>query len=170
MKTTAIVSTLLAGTLAFGTLASAQDRDGRRDGDRRDRAERIEQRQERRAERAVRQDRREDRAYRQGYQSGAYQGGAYQQPRAHYTQPGYGYTQPNYGYGYNAPRYYDNNVRFSRGGYLPHAYRQQGYHVNNWNAYPHLYAPPYGHQWMHVGNEYLLVALATGLIANLLTH
>ena len=39
--------------------------------------------------------------------------------------------------------------------------------VNDWRA-RHLSQPPYGHQWMQVNGDYLLIALATGLIANLL--
>lgn len=33
-----------------------------------------------------------------------------------------------------------------------------------------LYAPPSGHQWVQVDSEFVLVALATGLIANLLIN
>ena len=63
---------------------------------------------------------------------------------------------------------YEHQRRFYRGGYLPREYLGGGYYVNNWNAYPGLYAPPYGYQWVNVGGEFLLVALATGLIANAL--
>jgi len=70
---------------------------------------------------------------------------------------------------YQQPSYRASH-RFYRGGYLPYEYRQPVYYVNNWNAYPGLYAPPYGHQWMNVDGEFLLVALATGLIANALLN
>lgn len=151
MKTSAIVCAVLAGTLGLSSVASAQswrdDRGDRRQDrraeqreDRRD--DRREQRAERREQRQEwRQDRREDRAWRQGWNAG-------------YEQPRY-YAQPNYR---PAPR-------FHRGGYLPQQYRH-GYHVSNWNAHPGLYSPPHGHQWMNVDGEFLLVALATGLIAN----
>jgi Ni/Co efflux regulator RcnB len=97
-------------------------------------------------------------------------------PQRHYNNaPNYynhGYNQ-GYHQGYNrgyAPGYYANNTpRFYRGGYLPHSYRQPTYFVANWNAYPSLYAPPYGHQWVQVGNDFLLVAVTTGLIAHMLT-
>ncbi|RYY99566.1 MAG: hypothetical protein EOO24_17265 [Comamonadaceae bacterium] len=69
---------------------------------------------------------------------------------------------------YQQPRYYSNGPRFQRGAYLPHEYRQQRYYVNDWHSHRGLYAPPHGHQWMQVGSEFVLVALATGLIANLL--
>jgi Ni/Co efflux regulator RcnB len=162
MKASALVCAALAGTLGFSTLASAQDRDGRRDdhprAERRDdrrearderRDDRQDWRQDRREQRAERQDRQEDRAYRQGWRAGDYH------------QPSYQYQQP---------RYYSQAPRFQRGGYLPYEYRQRGYYVNNWNAYPSLYAPPHGHQWMNVNGELLLVALATGLIANALMN
>lgn len=149
MRTTALVCAALAGSFGFSSIAAAQDWRRDRDHDRfEQRQERREDRQERRADR---QDRREDRAYRQGYRAGV------QQPAYVYQQPSYAYSQP--AYRSHAPR-------FQRGGYLPHAYRGHGYHVGNWNAHPSLYAPPHGHQWVNVGGEFLLVALATGLIAN----
>ena len=58
--------------------------------------------------------------------------------------------------------------QFQRGGYVPHEYRARQSIVNDWHA-RRLHAPPAGHQWMQADNgDYLLVALATGLIANLL--
>lgn len=171
MKAQAILCAALAGTFGFSSLAVAQD--GGRRGDRQDRLEqrqerrearqerlqeRRELRAERRDDRRDRQVQRVDRAWDRGYHAGVQQPRyVYQQPRYTYSQPSYVYSQPSY------PRYY-------RGGYLPYEYRNSGYYVNNWNAYPGLYAPPYGHQWVQVGSDFLLVALATGLIANLLTH
>lgn len=72
-------------------------------------------------------------------------------------------------------RYYHHyyyNARgpeFRRGGYIPYEYRNRQYVVVN----PHqhrLYAPPRGHQWVQVGTDYVLVAIATGLIANLILN
>lgn len=37
--------------------------------------------------------------------------------------------------------------------------------VNNWRNYRGLYAPPRGYYWTRYGNQFLLTALATGLIA-----
>jgi Ni/Co efflux regulator RcnB len=149
MKSSAIVCTLLATTLGFSTLASAQDWNGRRDHDRNQRAE---QRHD------GRQDQRRDDRARHWERNNA---------QRSYSQPSYVYSQPSYGY--QAPRHYANS-HFYRGGSLPYEYRQQQYYVNNWNAYPGLYAPPYGYQWVQVGSDFALVALATGLIANLLTQ
>ena len=168
LRTSAIVCSILAGTLGFSSVGFAQD--GRR-GDRENRAEQRPERQERREDRAERRedrreiraerrddrrdDRRVDRAYRQGYNAG-------------YQQPGYIYSQPSYVY--SQPSYRSHAPRFHRGAYLPHEYRSHGYYVNDWRGHHGLYAPPYGHQWMQVGSDFLLVALATGLIANLLVQ
>jgi Ni/Co efflux regulator RcnB len=163
MKSSAIVCAVLAGSFGLASVASAAPGRGGRDDDRNSRFEqrqdrreaRAERRDDRRDDRRARQAQRTDRAFQQGYRAGSYQ-----QPRPVYAQPSYTYTQPSYR---SAPR-------FHRGGYLPAEYRRNGYYVNNWNAHSGLYAPPYGHQWVQVGSDFLLVALATGLIANLLTH
>ena len=58
--------------------------------------------------------------------------------------------------------------RFRSGDYLPPEYRQRRAYVNDWRAH-RLYAPPVGHQWVQVDTgDYLLIALTTGVIANLL--
>jgi Ni/Co efflux regulator RcnB len=172
MKTSAILCTALAATMGFSTLASAQDtRQERREARqerredmrerREDARERVEDRREVREDRAERREdfaeRREDRAERrEDFRDGR-----------RWAPNNYGYNQ-SYNRGY-APRYYANTApRFYRGGYLPYTYRQPTYHVN-WRAYNGLYAPPYGYQWVQVGNDFLLIALATGLIATAVT-
>jgi Ni/Co efflux regulator RcnB len=91
-----------------------------------------------------------------------------------YDQRGYdqrGYDQRRYSQRYDhAPHYASNQAYFHRGGYLPRAYWQPTYYVNDWQAYPGLYAPPYGYQWMNIDGNFLLVALANGLIANALVY
>lgn len=166
MKNPAIACAVLAATLGFSSFASAAPGDRRED--RQDRAEqrqdRREARQERREDRREaradrrddrRDDRRVDRAWNQGYRAGAH-------------QPAYVQSQPRHVY--SQPVYRDHGRRFHRGGYLPHEYRQRAYYVNDWHAHRNLYAPPYGHQWVQVGSDFLLVAIATGLIANLLVQ
>ncbi|MFT9441975.1 MAG: RcnB family protein [Acetobacter papayae] len=37
--------------------------------------------------------------------------------------------------------------------------------VNDWRTYPGLYAPPYGYRWVQAGNQFLLTAVATGVIS-----
>jgi hypothetical protein len=58
--------------------------------------------------------------------------------------------------------------RFHRGERLPPAYRHRNYIVEDWRAY-RLHAPPRGHYWVSIGADYLLVAIATGLIVDVLT-
>jgi Ni/Co efflux regulator RcnB len=175
-KISTIACAALAGTLGFSSAAFARDGG---DHDRGDRANRFEQRQERREAREQRwderrderrADRRDDRGWRQGPQAGAYQP-RYEAPHPRYVAPGPRYApQPSYGYRYDQPSYRSHAPRFSRGGYLPHEYRQRAYYVNDWHSHGGLYAPPYGHQWVNVDGDFLLVALATGIIANLLVN
>lgn len=39
--------------------------------------------------------------------------------------------------------------------------------VDNWRAH-RLSAPPRGYHWVQVGNDYVLAAIATGIIASVL--
>lgn len=57
--------------------------------------------------------------------------------------------------------------RFHRGDRLPTAYRGRQYVVDDWRAH-RLSAPPPGHRWVQVGADYVLVAVATGIIVQLL--
>jgi Ni/Co efflux regulator RcnB len=97
-------------------------------------------------------------SYRQVQPAHSYQ---YVQPAQSYDY-GYGnYGYGNYGYQYARPAY-------AVGGYVPYSYRQPTYYVNDWHAH-NLYAPPYGHQWVRTDTgDFLLMALATGLIASLI--
>lgn len=54
-----------------------------------------------------------------------------------------------------------------RGAPLPVYYRTQHYVVRDWHGH-RLYAPPRGHHWVQVGADYVLVAIATGLIVHLM--
>jgi Ni/Co efflux regulator RcnB len=144
MKSTAIVCAVAVAALGFGSLAQAQDHDRRGD-----REHRWQQRSSTQVQvpapvpqHTQRQTRRHDghRDHRYSYNGGY----------ASYSA-------------YNAPRFY-------QGGYVPHEYRHHRYYVNDWRA-RRLSAPPYGYQWMQVDNgDYVLMALATGLIANLLMN
>lgn len=53
-----------------------------------------------------------------------------------------------------------------RGGRLPSRYRHGRYGLDDWRGH-RLSAPPRGHRWVRVGNDYLLVSNATGRISNL---
>lgn len=68
------------------------------------------------------------------------------------------------------PGYHAHGPRFYRGGYVPPQYRGGHYLVNDWRGH-HLAPPPRGQQWVQVGTDFLLVAVATGLIAQvILSH
>lgn len=54
-----------------------------------------------------------------------------------------------------------------RGQHLSKEYRDSRYVVTDWRD-RHLSAPPKGHHWVHAGNDYVLAAIATGLIAQVL--
>lgn len=56
---------------------------------------------------------------------------------------------------------------FRKGGRLPPAYRQRQYVVDDWRGH-HLSAPPRGYHWVQTGGDYVLVAIATGVILQLL--
>lgn len=54
-----------------------------------------------------------------------------------------------------------------RGERLPPRYRTHHYVIENWRAHK-LSAPPRGHQWVQAGSDYALVAIATGLVVEVL--
>jgi Ni/Co efflux regulator RcnB len=54
-----------------------------------------------------------------------------------------------------------------RGHHLSKEYRHDRYVVSDWRG-RHLSAPPRGHHWVRAGNDYVLAAIATGLIAQVL--
>lgn len=56
---------------------------------------------------------------------------------------------------------------WQRGERLPPAYRTRHYVVNDWRGH-HLHRPPRGYHWVQVGADYVLIAIATGLIAQVI--
>ncbi|MEM8513989.1 Ni/Co efflux regulator RcnB [Massilia sp. MP_M2] len=54
-----------------------------------------------------------------------------------------------------------------RGGKLHKEYRNKRYVVNDWRG-RHLNAPPRGYHWVQTGNDYVLAAIASGIIAQVL--
>lgn len=90
-------------------------------------------------------------------------------PRAHHKHKGH-----HHGYG-RAPKIIHHHVwtppprHWSRGDRLPHFHRG-GYHViHDWHAH-RLYRPHPGHRWVRVGSEYLLVAVASGIITAIILN
>lgn len=56
---------------------------------------------------------------------------------------------------------------WKRGDRVPTQYRGSGYYVNDWRARD-LPRPPNNHRWLEVNGDYVLVAIATGLITSIL--
>jgi Ni/Co efflux regulator RcnB len=56
-----------------------------------------------------------------------------------------------------------------KGERLPAEYRDRNYVVDNWHDHG-LQAPPRGYQWVGVNGDYVLAAVATGVIANVLLN
>jgi Ni/Co efflux regulator RcnB len=77
------------------------------------------------------------------------------------ARSGYWYA-PGYGY-----RSYNRGYTWRRGGYVPVAYRT--YYVQD-PYYYGLHAPPRGHRWVYADGNFVLMALATGLIANVIVN
>ena len=59
--------------------------------------------------------------------------------------------------------------RFYKGQRLPSEWRKRPNVVNDWRGH-HLKAPPRGQQWVQVGADYALVAIATGVITALVLN
>lgn len=79
--------------------------------------------------------------------------GYYYQNRWYYGPPPPAYT--------NTPGFRPGYTSWRRGGVLPPYYR--GYVINDYNRY-HLRPPPRGYAWYRAGDDYLLAAVASGLI------
>ncbi|MES2207623.1 MAG: RcnB family protein [Pseudomonadota bacterium] len=58
---------------------------------------------------------------------------------------------------------------FYKGKRLPSEYRHRQYVVEDWRGH-HLSSPPRGYHWVQVGGDYVLVAVATGIIMQLLLN
>lgn len=168
------VITAIAATLSLSALPSfaqsngkhgnvliiESSRDDRRDSrsdrraDRHD--ERLDQRHDRQADRRDdRRDRREARAERREDRRDDRRDRNDRRYQRDHDRRG-----PGYYYSARGPE-------FRRGHHLPGALRSPQYVVVNYRHH-HLKAPPRGHQWVQVGADYVLVAVATGLIAHIL--
>jgi Ni/Co efflux regulator RcnB len=142
MKNKSIVSSLLAATLAFGALPVVQAQD--HGPDQRDQRE---QRDQRGDQRGGPRDQRDQHGQ---DNRGGPDRRAPQARDDHREGRGAG---PNHG--------------FYRGDRLPPEYRNRQYVVNNWRDH-HLNAPPRGYHWVQTGNDYVLVAITTGVILQMI--
>ena len=139
--------------LAVATDAAAQsrgDRSDRRDDRRDDRWDRRDDRRD-----ARRDDRRRDRWDRQRHN------GYYYRNTWHYGPPPSAY--------YRDPYYRPGYAAWRRGAYLPSYYRSNHYRIYDYGRY-RLRAPPRGYYWYRSGDDFLLAAIATGLIFEVISH
>ena len=140
-KSMAVAAAALAMCMAAGS-AFAQDRGHDRGHDRGDDRGNGRYEQQHRQFDRHNDDRRGDRGHRYGRED--------YRPGRHFDR--HGYPQPH--------------AEWRRGGRVPHEYRGRNYVVNDWRAY-RLQQPPRGYQWVGVGGDYVLAAIATGLIAQI---
>ncbi|MFZ0267178.1 RcnB family protein [Caulobacter sp.] len=94
------------------------------------------------------------------WDNGRHNGYYYNNRWSYGAPPAYYYGRPGYRPGYNAWR---------RGGYLPPYYRGNGYIIHDYGYY-RLRPPPRGYYWYRAGNDYVLAAIATGLIFDIINN
>lgn len=58
-------------------------------------------------------------------------------------------------------------AEWRKGGRVPTEFRGRNYVVNDWRSH-RLQAPPRGQQWVSVGGDYVLAAVATGIIMQII--
>ena len=152
----AAVAAVAGPIAAASTEASAQPR---RDGWER-REDRWDRRDDRRGDRWDRRDDRRDdgRWDNRGWDRNRYNGYYYRNTWFYGPPPPAYYGNQSYRPGYASWR---------RGAVLPGYYRD--YRVNDYYRY-RLRPPPRGYAWYRVGDDYLLAAVASGLIFDIIGH
>lgn len=144
MKSRTFISALALGAMGFGTLSLAQGND-RRGPDNDARRPQYQRGPDRRDDR---RDNREDR-----------------DDMRRSGPPGY----DNHRDARNDRPYGARGPQWRRGGHVPMEYRRRQYVVNDWRAH-NLRRPPSGQQWVQVGADYALIAIATGVITQLILN
>lgn len=74
--------------------------------------------------------------------------------------------------GYGGGHHYDGagpEHNWHRGDRLPENYRGKQYVVNDWRGH-HLRQPPRGYHWVQSNGDYVLAAIATGVIADMIIN
>jgi Ni/Co efflux regulator RcnB len=154
MKSTAITLALATAALSFSALSFADDHDRR---GARGEPQRVHQQQ---GPRHV--DQRDQRHF--DHRDGRHDGRRDQRNFGHRNDHRFDYREAR-----RDQRHYYYNARgpeFRRGGYVPREYRARNYYVTDYRAH-RLSAPPRGQQWVQIGPDYVLMAIATGLIAHM---
>jgi Ni/Co efflux regulator RcnB len=154
MNRKTVLAVLIAMSLTMGDFAFAQGSSGQNQRARDEQTQRSDQGRERGGE-AYRERRHDDR---RDYQRRDYQRRDYQ--RRDYDRRDYG--RRAYEDGRRGPGAGPNRD-FHRGDRLAVQYRHRNYVVDDWRGH-RLSAPPRGYHWVQTGADYLLVAIATGII------
>ena len=150
MSSKALLCAITAASLGFASLSFAQGHDDpRRPGNQPQHAE----------QRGAMGQNSHDSALHRGVVQRSQQGN---RPGANSGPNGFGHVNE----AHNDRQYGARGPQFHQGGRLPSEYRNRQYVVNNWREHC-LNAPPRGQQWVQVGSDYVLIAIATGVIAQL---
>lgn len=102
-------------------------------------------------------------------------------PPGHHPPPAYAlpprpqaYQRPPPPQGYNRYKFSNSwrgsHGRFRPGYAMPSYYRGKNYQrhvIDNWQGHG-LYAPPHGHHWLLVDGNFVLAAIGTGIVAQIL--
>jgi len=104
-----------------------------------------------------------DNGYHRGYDNQRYGGNHYRGYNG-YRDYGHSYNR-GYNRGYNG---WHDRSDWRRGGYVSRYDYDRGY-VVDWRYRRGLYRPPYGYEWRRVDDNYVLVAIASGLIASIIS-
>lgn len=165
----------VAGPIALSATSALADDRGRgrneRNWDRGDRGERWDRdgrRGGRDWDRGRRDDRRDwdRRGDRRDWDRRAYRNWDRGRHNGYYYQNRWFYGPPPQAY-YGSPYFRPGYMAWQRGGHLPPTYR--GYVIQDYNRY-HLRRPPHGYAWYRVGNDYLLAAIASGVIFDIIAN
>ncbi|MDO8652761.1 MAG: RcnB family protein [Undibacterium sp.] len=150
MNKKALISAVMAISLMTGTSAFAQGHERQNErGDRGDRG-RNEQSDRGRSMQNQRRERPEHDSYQERGRN----------DRSNYQ----GYQNDDRG---NGPRGAGPRHDMRRGQRIPNEYRGNQYVVSNWREHQ-LSAPPRGYHWVQTGPDYVLVAIVSGIIAQIL--
>jgi Ni/Co efflux regulator RcnB len=87
--------------------------------------------------------------------------------RAEHAHPGDRPDWDHPGYRHDYYRGVGPHHEWQRGNRLPSEYRGHRYEVRDWRGH-HLSAPPRGYHWVQVNGDYVLAAVATGVILDTL--
>ncbi len=159
---------LTAAPVAQAQSWDRQERHAERRDDRWDRWEdrrdhRWDRREDRYDHRHDRRDHRFDHRHHHPHQGQAWDHWRY---NGYYYQNRWFYGPPPVVY-YSHPQYRPGYVAWRRGAVLPHHYRV--YVIHDYHRY-RLRPPPRGYAWHQIGNDYLLAAIATGIIFEIISN